>query len=132
MTEASEPRKKYRATVTQTVAIHNKLGEVLTEVSEGCFVYAEGWTDQAVAEFVDPVGKLSATHVKHVRSEAFGSLARAKDIQDTNIVSRIAALEARVTEMEKRLEPVNPVDTPAAEGTLLFGEGPKDKIPSAV
>lgn len=113
----TETRKFQRASASQVVAIHQKLTEVLTEVGDKLFVYEDGWSDAKVAEAVDPDGILKGTHVKNVRYDTFGNLARAREAEELALADRVSVLEERVAVLTDQVAQL--VANPARP--LIFG-----------
>lgn len=81
------------ATTAEILQIHAKLREVLVQRSDGNWSYQKSWSDERVAQSVNPA--FSAAHAARVRHDVFGSLYKAPAVRHAKGIS------ARVDELER-------------------------------
>lgn len=99
-----EDRKFRRATNVEKFAIKAKLDEILNQVGDGLYSYADDWTDDKVAKAI--ANDLNATHVQGVRRDFFpGKLVRgAAAGASPDLVARVETLEAQVEAMRLEID----------------------------
>ena len=95
-------RNTTRATLTEKLKIIELLAKFLKPVGDGTYEYAAPWDDVAVSKQVND--HFTANHTASVRNELHGPLRASKKQRDTVTLDRFADIEARLTELEARVE----------------------------
>ncbi len=95
-------RNTTRATLTEKLKIIDLLAKFLKPVGDGTYEYAAPWDDVAVSRQVNE--HFTASHTASVRNELHGPLRVNKKQRDATTLERFTDIEARLTELEARIE----------------------------
>ena len=91
--------------IKERLMVADVLRDLLIDNHDGTWSYANGWTDERIAEKVG--GRTKINHVYSIRVQAFGPFPKPKPMQPANTVSeRLALLEDRFAKLEQALAPI--------------------------